>query len=189
MIASPIFLAGDLDSPLGTLRVVTDEHDRLVALEFDGHEERMRRLLTLHHGAVVLRSRRPPRAIADALAAFFAGRYGAVDKLHTNPGGTDFQRRVWSALRGIAPGKTESYGVLATRIGCPGGSRAVGRANGQNPIAIVVPCHRVLGADGTLTGYGGGVERKAWLLAHERAPFEPQRAVARPARRAASRAR
>lgn len=189
MVASPVFLAGDLDSPLGTLRVVTDEHDRLVALEFDSHEERMHRLLTLHHGAFALRSRRPPRAIADALTAFFAGSYRAVDGLDTSPGGTAFQRRVWRALRDIPPGKTESYGVLATRIGCPGGSRAVGRANGQNPIAIVVPCHRVLGADGTLTGYGGGVERKAWLLAHERAPFEPQRSVARPARRAASLAR
>jgi len=84
-------------------------------------------------------------------------------------GGTPFQRVVWAALREIPPGRTTSYGQLAARLGRPGASRAVGLANGANPVAIAVPCHRVIGADGTLTGYGGGIERKRWLLEHERA--------------------
>src|SRR5215831_1034053 len=101
--------------------------------------------------------------------AYFDGDLVAVASLPTATNGTNFQRAVWDALRHIAPGETISYGMLANRIGRPSAMRAVGLATGANPIAIVVPCHRVIGANGTLTGYGGGLERKRWLLAHERA--------------------
>jgi methylated-DNA-[protein]-cysteine S-methyltransferase len=106
--------------------------------------------------------------LTDRLAAYFAGDLFAVDAIETRTGGTPFQRAVWSALRPIPPGTTVSYGELARAIGRPAASRAVGAANGANPIAIVVPCHRVIGANRTLTGYGGGLARKAWLLEHER---------------------
>jgi methylated-DNA-[protein]-cysteine S-methyltransferase len=100
------------------------------------------------------------------LEAYFAGRRRDFD-LPLAPAGTPFQRRVWQALREIPYGQTVSYGVLAARLGQPGAGRAVGLANGQNPISIVIPCHRVIGAGGALTGYGGGLERKRWLLALE----------------------
>jgi methylated-DNA-[protein]-cysteine S-methyltransferase len=101
------------------------------------------------------------------MEAYFAGNRAALDDLQTATNGTPFQRKVWAALRTIEAGETVSYGTLAVRIGQPTAARAVGLANGQNPIAIVVPCHRVIGADASLTGYGGGIERKRWLLAHE----------------------
>jgi methylated-DNA-[protein]-cysteine S-methyltransferase len=103
---------------------------------------------------------------AGQLKEYFAGERHAFD-LPLKPIGTPFQQRVWHALAGIAYGETLSYGELARRIGQPGAARAVGLANGRNPISIVIPCHRVIGADGSLTGYGGGLERKRWLLAHE----------------------
>jgi methylated-DNA-[protein]-cysteine S-methyltransferase len=99
--------------------------------------------------------------------AYFAGDLSAIERLAVVTGGTDFQREVWAALRRIPAGRTLSYGALATQLGRPKAVRAVGLANGANPIGIVVPCHRVIGADGSLTGYGGGLERKRWLLAHE----------------------
>ena len=105
--------------------------------------------------------------VIDQLESYFAGslqRFDLPIELH----GTPFQRRVWAGLQDIPFGSTSSYGALAQRIGKPGASRAVGLANGRNPIAIIVPCHRVIGADGTLTGYGGGLDRKRWLLDHER---------------------
>jgi methylated-DNA-[protein]-cysteine S-methyltransferase len=102
------------------------------------------------------------------LDEYFAGRRTSFD-IPLDPRGTPFQRVVWEALRAIPFGKTRSYGDLAAAIGRPKASRAVGAANGQNPIAIVIPCHRVIGADGSLTGYGGGMARKEWLLRHERA--------------------
>jgi methylated-DNA-[protein]-cysteine S-methyltransferase len=107
-------------------------------------------------------------AAARALLAYFDGDLDAIADLPTATNGTAFQRAVWSALRRIPAGRTVSYGMLATQIGRPKAIRAVGLANGANPIAIVVPCHRVIGADTSLTGYGGGLHRKRWLLAHER---------------------
>ena len=103
----------------------------------------------------------------EQLTAYFAGGRREFE-LPLAAEGTDFQKRVWRALWAIPFGETISYGELAQRIGQPKAARAVGLANGQNPISIVVPCHRVIGADGSLTGYGGGLERKSWLLAHER---------------------
>lgn len=105
-------------------------------------------------------------SIAAQLEEYFAGARTSFD-VPLELTGTEFQRRVWSALRDIPYGETISYGELARRVGNPAAVRAVGLANGRNPIAIIVPCHRVIGADGSLTGYGGGLERKAWLLDHE----------------------
>ena len=116
------------------------------------------------------------RAARAQLDAYFAGRLHAFD-LPLAPRGTDFQRRVWQALADIPFGDTQSYGELARRLGNPGASRAVGLANGRNPLGIIVPCHRVIGANGTLTGYGGGLQRKQWLLDHERRHTEAQVAL------------
>jgi methylated-DNA-[protein]-cysteine S-methyltransferase len=110
----------------------------------------------------------PFGSLIALLDAYFGGSAVAFD-VPLSLTGTEFQRRVWTELREIPVGETISYGELARRIGAPGASRAVGLANGRNPVAIVVPCHRVIGADGRLTGYGGGLERKAWLLRHEAA--------------------
>jgi methylated-DNA-[protein]-cysteine S-methyltransferase len=104
----------------------------------------------------------------EQLRAYFAGRLFDFD-LPLAPQGTAFQRRVWHELRGIPFGSTVSYAEIARRLGQPTAVRAVGAANGRNPIAIIVPCHRVIGANGTLVGYGGGLERKQWLLRHEAA--------------------
>jgi O-6-methylguanine DNA methyltransferase len=105
------------------------------------------------------------------LAAYFAGKSAETASLMLDARGQAFEMLVWSALRLIPPGTTTTYGAIAQQIGSPGAARAVGLANGANPIAIIVPCHRVIGANGTLTGYGGGLDRKAWLLNHERAHF------------------
>lgn len=155
-------------TPVGPLLIVTDEDGALRALDFEDYEARMRRLLTRHYGRHELEDGAAPPAVAGALDAYFAGDLTALDAVATATGGTEFQQRVWQALRTIPAGATESYGALAARLGRPSASRAVGMANGKNPIAIVVPCHRVIGADGSLTGYAGGVGRKTWLLEHER---------------------
>ncbi len=158
-----------MDSPLGELWLLTDGEGTLRALEFATHEDRLTRLADRQYG-------RGKWAIEDAgvesgakraLAAYFAGDTNALNALPLATGGTEFQRSVWAALRAIPCGETISYGELARRIGNPKAVRAVGLANGANPIGIVVPCHRVIGGDGGLGGYGGGVERKAWLLKHE----------------------
>jgi methylated-DNA-[protein]-cysteine S-methyltransferase len=104
--------------------------------------------------------------VAEELRKYFAGELTHFD-VKLAPHGTEFQRRVWDALLQIPYGSTTTYGQLAAELGDPRSTRAVGLANGRNPIAIVIPCHRVIGADGNLTGYGGGMDRKRWLLAHE----------------------
>jgi methylated-DNA-[protein]-cysteine S-methyltransferase len=158
------------DTPTGRMLVATDEEGRLRAVEWEDHEPRMRQLLGRHYGAnaFVLREGAKPSAARRALEAYFEGDLDALNDLPTATNGTRFQRKVWDALRRIPIGETVSYGALAMRIGQPTASRAVGLANGSNPIAIVVPCHRVIGANASLTGYGGGLQRKRWLLAHER---------------------
>ena len=149
-----------VESPIGSLSIVATE-DALVALDLPGQ----RRAWPLEAGdgtghPVLERTRRQ-------LAAYFAGERLAFD-LPLAPQGTPFQQAVWQALLRIPPGETRSYGEIAARLGLPSGGRAVGAANARNPVAIVVPCHRVIGADGSLTGYAGGVEAKRWLLEHER---------------------
>lgn len=154
-------------APFAELLVVTDGEGVLRALDFSDYRERMLRLLARHYGAFELAEGDAPAAVTAALDAYFGGDLAALDGLPVATGGSDFQRTVWAALRAIPVGTTSGYGALAARIGKPGAARAVGLANGANPIGIVVPCHRVIGASGALTGYAGGVERKRWLLRHE----------------------
>jgi methylated-DNA-[protein]-cysteine S-methyltransferase len=163
---------------------VCDGDGRLRALDFHDHEARMQRLLRRHYGEgrYRLTSGRAPVAVSAAIDAFFAGELAAIDVIAVRTGGTAFQRRVWEALRRIPAGSATTYGGLATAIGRPKACRALGLANGSNPLAIVVPCHRVIGADGTLRGYGGGIERKRWLLAHERRCSSARSVVEHPGR-------
>ena len=155
-------------TPAGEVLLVVDADGAVRALDFAGYEDRMTRLLRRHWGEATLIEGRAPAAVRVAVEAYFAGDLTALDELAVRTNGTDFQRAVWAALRAIPAGETRTYGQLAAAIGSPRAVRAAGLANGQNPIAIVVPCHRVIGADGTLTGYAGGLERKRWLLEHER---------------------
>ena len=147
----------------------TDGDGVLRVLDFDGYEARMQLLLQRQYGAKAfsLADAVKPSRAASVLGAYFEGDLQAIDRLKTANGGTAFQRKVWAALRSIPARSTISYGALAAWLGMPGAARAVGLANGANPIAIVVPCHRVIGSNGALTGYGGGIDRKRWLLAHE----------------------
>lgn len=156
-----------LGSPLGTILLVTDAEGRLRALDFEDYEPRMLRLLRTQNPPNDLSIGRAPEAIREALLAYFEGDLGVLCSIPCTTGGTPFQRHVWAALSQIAPGATRTYGQIAELIGRPSAVRAVGMANGANPVAIVVPCHRVIGRDGTLTGFGGGIARKQWLLRHE----------------------
>jgi methylated-DNA-[protein]-cysteine S-methyltransferase len=175
-----------VEGPLGTMIVVHDPERRLRALDFDDFELRMRRLLGRHYGTegvdFRLRRRAAPPPIRRALERYFAGALRAVDAIPVETAGTPFQRAVWRALREIPPGTTLSYGELARSLGRPNAARAVGLANGANPVAIVVPCHRVIGGDMGLVGYAGGIERKRWLLAHEGAAVETAGGETAPAR-------
>ena len=157
-------------TPIGSLLVVTDADGAVRALDWDDCRTRLDRLLRLHYGAgrLALVDRASASDARRAMDRYFDGEVGAVDAVRVATGGTAFQREVWAALRRTSAGETISYAALAARIGRPAAVRAVGRANGANPVGIVVPCHRVVGANGSLTGYGGGLHRKAWLLAHER---------------------
>jgi methylated-DNA-[protein]-cysteine S-methyltransferase len=156
------------NSPIGTLLLVTDETGALRGLEFEENEDRLKRLLSRYYPGHMLEEGPAPAATKAALSAYFAGDLDALANVPTASTGTPFQRSVWNALRSIPPGTTTTYGQLATALGHTGASRAVGAANGANPIPIVVPCHRVIGADGSLTGFGSGLPRKRWLLDHER---------------------
>ena len=153
-------------SPIGTIVLISDGKV-LRVLDFVDCEERMQRLLKLHYGPQpTIKSSANPE-IKQRVEAYFAGDLTSIDAIAVRTEGTPFQKMVWDELRNIPAGSTLSYGALAKRLGKPGASRAVGLANGSNPIAIVVPCHRVIGSNGALTGYGGGMERKRWLLEHE----------------------
>jgi methylated-DNA-[protein]-cysteine S-methyltransferase len=158
-----------LSSPIGTIQVLTDDQQTLRVLDWVDYQERMDRLLRRQYGMGRTRTLPSTRRTAarDGVEAYFAGDLNAIDALPVANGGTDFQRQVWAALRTIPAGQTCSYGQLAAAIDRPKAVRALGLANGANPIGIVVPCHRVIGANGTLTGYGGGMNRKQWLLDHE----------------------
>ena len=136
-------------TPTGTMLIVTDDERNLRALDWEDHQERMLKLLRRHYGGAGFRlvERRDASAARRALQAYFDGNVDAVSRLPTETNGTAFQRKVWTALREIPAGKTLSYGALAANIGHPTASRAVGLANGSNPIAIAVPCHRVIGAN------------------------------------------
>lgn len=156
-----------LATPIGEIDVVTDRDGRLRVLEFHDQPQRLASALRLHHRRQAVERGAAPAAVRDGLAAYFAGDLAALRTIPWTIGGTAFQHQVWRALVEIPLGETTSYARLARQVGRPAAVRAVGAANGANPIAIVVPCHRVIGTGGALTGYGGGVERKRWLLAHE----------------------
>jgi methylated-DNA-[protein]-cysteine S-methyltransferase len=158
---SPTIITASMDSPIGELTLTAVDG---VLTGVHMNEQR-------HAPGLPAGCERDDAGLAHVVAqlgAYFAGELADFDipmAMH----GTDFQRRVWAELRRIPYGETISYGELARRVGSPKASRAVGLANGRNPVAIVVPCHRVIGADGSLTGYGGGLDRKVWLLEHEAA--------------------
>jgi O-6-methylguanine DNA methyltransferase len=158
------------------LLLVTDNDGALRSLEFIENEARMLRLLRRYYGDDALEQGAAPVSLTQALEAYFNGDIEALVEVQTATAGTPFQHAVWKALRTIPAGTTMSYGQLAAKLGRPGASRAVGAANGANPIPIVVPCHRVIGADGSLTGFGSGLPRKRWLLDHE-ARFTPSTAL------------
>ena len=170
-MAEPIqFLADRIKTPIGDLDIVADEDGRLRAVEWTDHADRMHHSLRLQYGkdAYALKNARNPAGLCTALRAYFDGDLAAIDRLKVVTSWTEFQKSVWKALRAIACGETITYAMLAQRVGRPTAVRAVGHANGDNPISVVVPCHRVIGTNGSLTGYGGGIERKRWLLEHER---------------------
>jgi methylated-DNA-[protein]-cysteine S-methyltransferase len=155
-----------IESPLGTILLVADETS-LCALDFVGYEARMMGLLQKRYPSVELMDSINPHGFSSKIHAYLAGDYGSLADIPVNAGGTDFQQLVWQGLRSIPVGTTLSYGELATKLGKPTAARAVGMANSLNPVAIVVPCHRVIGTKAKLTGYAGGLERKQWLLQHE----------------------
>jgi methylated-DNA-[protein]-cysteine S-methyltransferase len=158
-----------LDTPIGEMLIVSDHDGHLRAVDWADHETRMHRLLMIHYGQSGFRldPAHSSNRLTDAINRYFLGDLTAINNLPTKTNGTPFQCEVWRALRSIPCGTTVSYMQLAKQIGRPAAVRAVGSANGSNPVGIIVPCHRVIGSDGSLTGYGGGIERKLWLLNHE----------------------
>jgi len=186
----PQFAVDHLPTPIGDLYLVADDEGNLRATFWTDRESELRAFLARHYAPgsprtglrpwggsvpVELAPARNPHGLTARLAAYFSGNLHTIDTIPTRTAGTLFQQSVWRALRDIPSGTTISYSELARRIGRPEAIRAVGTANGANPIGVVVPCHRVIGANGTLTGYGGGIERKRWLLAHEGVPCQGPR--------------
>jgi methylated-DNA-[protein]-cysteine S-methyltransferase len=171
MTAKLEFLTDSVATPIGELIYVCDRDGALRMIDWSDHNPRGQRLLDIHYGkgGYTLTRQHDPFGLSTRLAGYFNGDIHAIDDIPTATAGTVFQREVWRALREIPAAETISYGKLAERIGRPRAVRAVGLANGSNPVGVVVPCHRVIGANGSLTGYGGGLHRKEWLLAHERA--------------------
>jgi methylated-DNA-[protein]-cysteine S-methyltransferase len=161
------FYLDRLNTPIGVALVVTDGDGVLRALDWEDYEPRMKGLLRLQYGAVVLKEAGAPRDLRTALSAYFKGDLDRLRQIEWRVAGSEFQQNVWKALPKIPAGTTMSYGALAAKIGVPKAIRAVGHANGSNPIGVVVPCHRLIGANGSLIQYGGGLERKRWLLKHE----------------------
>jgi methylated-DNA-[protein]-cysteine S-methyltransferase len=167
--ATPLdaFSVDRLTTPIGTALMISDADGALRAFDWEDHAERIKGLLRLQYGAVELKDARAPKAIRKALTDYFAGDLAALKTIEWRIAGTDFQRKVWMALPKIPAGKTMSYGALAIKLGSPNAMRAVGHANGSNPISVVIPCHRLIAANGALVKYGSGLERKRWLLTHE----------------------
>ena len=159
-------LSDRIATPIGVM-VLLARDCVLLLLEFDDAGDRAAREMKRRFGGVEAQPADDPFGLSSRIRRYFAGDLAVIDGIATDGGGTLFEERVWAELKTIPCGTTHSYGAIARRLGDVGMSRAVGLANGRNPISIAVPCHRVIGSDGTLTGYGGGLPRKAWLLAHE----------------------
>jgi methylated-DNA-[protein]-cysteine S-methyltransferase len=164
-----ILLEDKITTPLGPLWILCDEQFRLRAVEWEEYSDRMVQLLGVHYRVEGYQrvSGTNPGGLSDRLHDYFDGDLGVIETLPTATAGTEFQREVWKTLRTIPCGQVMHYGQLAEQLGRAGAARAVGAANGSNPVSIVVPCHRVIGRNGTMTGYAGGVSRKEWLLRHE----------------------
>jgi methylated-DNA-[protein]-cysteine S-methyltransferase len=156
-----------LTTPIGPALVVTDADGMLRAFDWEDHASRIKELLRLQYGTVELRQARMPASTKAALSAYFKGDLAALKSIDWRIAGTPFQQKVWNALPRIAAGTTMTYGALAAKLGAPNAMRAVGHANGCNPISVVIPCHRLIGANGALIKYGSGIARKRWLLTHE----------------------
>ena len=159
-------LCDSFASPVGEITAHVADN-ALIHLDFADCDARTQRLLGRRFGDIRPERTENPLEIRTRAAGYFAGDWDAFEDIALEPGGTEFQREVWAGLRRIPRGQAISYAALAQSIRRPAAVRAVGRANALNPIAIIVPCHRVIGKDGTLTGYAGGLERKEWLLRHE----------------------
>ncbi len=156
------------DCKIGTIIMVFDD-GILCALDFSEYEQRFLYLLAKSYPKYHLTQKHDPFGFRDLLRRYLSGNISAFDNVNVTLRGTEFQQQVWSALRNIPAGHTISYGNLARKIGRPNAARALGHANSLNPIALVLPCHRVIGKNGSLTGYAGGLDRKEWLLKHEEA--------------------
>ncbi len=155
-----------VDTPIDALTLAA-RNGRVCLLHFGGDDEFVRAKLQRWYPAETIEHSTDPGRAASALVDYFAGDLGAIDRIGVEMNGTPFQKRVWDALRQVPAGKTATYAEIAVLVGSPTAVRAVGAANGANPVAVVVPCHRIIGSNGTLTGYGGGLKRKEWLLRHE----------------------
>ncbi len=176
MADNPEYLRIDrLATPIGETLIITDEAGYLRALDWADRECDMDRLLRLHYGSARPVPGGAPSNIKRALRNYFEGDLACLGAIEWRTAGTPFQHTVWNALTKIVAGQTVSYGALALRIGCPNSARAVGLANAFNPISVVLPCHRVVGAKGLLIGYGGGIRRKQWLLRHEGVVYKNKR--------------
>lgn len=167
-MAEPLsFIVERTPTPLGEAVVVSDEAGALRLFYWDDPTHRWKAAMRQRYGEVALVEKKGAFGHAKALRDYFDGDVGVLDRMKVAFAGSPFQLKVWNALRKIPVGTTTSYGALARKIGKPSAIRAVGLANGQNPISLIVPCHRVIGSNGSLTGYGGGLPRKRWLLEHE----------------------
>jgi methylated-DNA-[protein]-cysteine S-methyltransferase len=193
-----IIHTAEVKTPVGTITFYA-AGDALCAVAFKGEAARTARSLTERFGEVTFRRAPDPAGAVSRMRAYLAGEITAFDSIPVEIGGTPFQRAVWEALRRIPAGSTISYAQLAAKVGRPKAVRAAGSANGKNPVGIVIPCHRVIAADGTIGGYGGGLAMKHWLLRHEGVEIAkpsartPRRRVktspAKPATRRAGRAK
>jgi methylated-DNA-[protein]-cysteine S-methyltransferase len=161
------FVYDRIETPIGGFLFIADANGAVRFTWFDDGDRNWRESFDRRHPGVDLKPSRNPFGHATALKGYFKGDIGALDRFRVIFEGTPFQLKVWKALRKIPGGTTTSYGALAQKIGEPRAVRAVGLANGSNPVGLIVPCHRVIGSNGTLTGYGGGLPRKKWLLEHE----------------------
>ena len=155
-----------VDSPIGKLTVAA-RGSKVCLVHFGPAHKYVRTALATWYPGVSIESSDDPGGVARVLARYFDGDLASLDEVEVELHGTTFQQKVWNALRTVTAGTTTSYAELARRVGTPAAVRAVGAANGANPVAVVLPCHRIIGSDGSLTGYGGGLERKRWLLDHE----------------------
>lgn len=164
---SPVIEMTTVASPVGPLTIAAHQ-GRLCLLHFGEASERVSTQLSRWYRRETVGSSGDPAGAVTALTRYFGGDIAALDGIEVTLNGTPFQTRVWETLRSVRAGTTASYAELARRVGSPAAVRAVGAANGANPVAIVLPCHRIIGTNGSLTGYGGGLDRKRWLLEHEK---------------------